>query len=92
MARQLGAFVYGRRMYETMTGWQNIDDDTSAPDYIVEFARIWREKPKIIFSTTLKAVGPNCRLVAGDVADLRLLETRTFGCGAVYLRYQRVAP
>jgi len=100
-----------------------------------------------VFSTTLETVGPNCRLVRGNIAAeiaslkqqasgdlgvsgpglastlarlglideyrlvvfpvmvgsgkpyfpmlnhatrLQLLETRTFGCGAVYLRYQRV--
>lgn len=67
-ARELGAFLYGRRMYELMTFWQTADEDPSAPDYMVEFARIWKEKPKIVFSTTLEAVGENSRLVRGDVA------------------------
>lgn len=146
LARELGAFLYGRRMYETMAGWQTANADPSAPDYLVEFARIWKAKPKIVFSSTLEAVGENCRLVRGDIAaevaslkqqpggdlgvsgpglastlarlglvdeyrlvvfpilvgggkpyfpaldhavHLRLLETRTFRCGAVYFRYQR---
>jgi hypothetical protein len=54
-------------MYETMTGWQAMDQDLSAPDYILEFARIWRAKPKVVFSTILESVGANCRLVANHI-------------------------
>jgi dihydrofolate reductase len=67
-ARDMGAFLYGRRMYETMAGWQTMDEDLSLPDYVLEFARIWKEKPKVVFSTTLEAVGENCRLVRGNLA------------------------
>jgi dihydrofolate reductase len=66
-AREQGAFLYGRRMYETMAGWQTMDQDRSLPDYVLEFARIWKSKPKIVFSTTLTSVGENHRLVKGDI-------------------------
>ncbi|HET6487746.1 MAG TPA: dihydrofolate reductase family protein [Spirochaetia bacterium] len=145
-ADEMGAFLYGRRLYETMAVWQTWGDDASLPDYVREFARVWRSKPKIVFSTTLTAVGEGCRLVRGEVGaevsrlkresggdlsvggpglasalarldlideyrlviypilvgggksyypplagpvPLRLLETRTFARGAVYLRYRR---
>ncbi len=68
VARQMGAFLYGRRMYETMAGWQTMDEDPSLPEYATEFARIWKSRPKIVFSTTLTTVGPDCRLARGDVA------------------------
>jgi dihydrofolate reductase len=112
---------------------------------MLEFAQVWKSKPKIVCSTTLEAVGENCRLVRSDIAhevealkrqsggdlgvsgpglassiarlglideyrlvvypvfvgggkpyfppmvgpiSLRLLESRTFRRGAVYLRYQ----
>jgi dihydrofolate reductase len=55
-------------MYETMAGWQTMDENQSLPDYVLEFARIWKEKPKIVFSTTLQSVGENCLLVRGDIA------------------------
>ncbi len=145
MARGVGVFLYGRRMYETMAGWQDIGEDGSVPDYAVEFAQIWKSRPKVVFSTTLPRVGENCRLVRGDIStevnalkkaggdlavsgpglaaalarqglvdeyqmvvfpvmvgggkpffprlekelSLKLLETRGFRCGAVYLRYAR---
>jgi dihydrofolate reductase len=137
--------LYGRRMYEAMIYWETADQDPSQPDYVLEFARIWKKLRKIVFSRTLEQVQGNARLVREDVADeiarlkgqpgkdmviggasiaasimrlglvdeyrlfvhpvvvgsgtpmfpaldnpikLRLVETRTFGSGVVYLCYQ----
>ena len=65
----MGALLYGRRMYETMAVWQTMDSDLSLPDYMLEFARIWKTKPKVIFSKTIKAVGANCRLAQGSIVE-----------------------
>lgn len=68
-ARERGAFIYGRRLYELMADyWPTADADPSAPEYIVEFARIWKDKPKIVVSRTLESVEWNSRLVRDDVA------------------------
>jgi dihydrofolate reductase len=62
-------FVYGRRMYELMARfWPTADEDPSAPDYVVEFARIWKPMPKVVFSKTLERVDWNARLVRDDIA------------------------
>jgi dihydrofolate reductase len=66
-AREMGAFLYGRRMYQIMLGWQTADEDPSSSDVAVDFARIWKATPKVVFSTTLDTVGPNARLVRGEV-------------------------
>jgi dihydrofolate reductase len=63
-------WLYGRRMYELMAEfWPTADQDPSAPGYVVEFARIWRKMPKVVFSTTLGRVGWNARLVRNNVAE-----------------------
>ncbi len=60
--------VYGRRLYETMAGyWPTAEDDPAATETMREFARLWNPTPKVVFSTTLEDVGPNCRLLRGDV-------------------------
>jgi dihydrofolate reductase len=145
-ARETGTFLYGRRLYEIMVDyWPTADAKPSAPDYEVEFARIWKGMPKIVFSKTLDKVEWNSRLVRDNIAEeirklkeqpgkdlaiggpnlastvmqlglideyrllvhpvvlgggtpffpaldnrinLRLIETRTFGSGVVYLRYR----
>jgi dihydrofolate reductase len=137
-------------MYELMVDyWPTAQADPSATPAELEFARIWMDTPKIVFSTTLDSVEWNSRLVGGDAAaeverlkeqpgfdmdvggptlastlmraglidefrlfvhpvilgagtpffpaledriGLRLAETRTFGSGVVYLRYETVSP
>lgn len=138
--------LYGRRMYEVMAYWETADENPSSPEYELEFGRIWKKMPKIVFSKTLEQVQGNTRVVREDIAEeitklkaqsgkdlelgganiastfmqlglideyrlyihpvvlgsgtpmfptldnminLWLVETRTFGSGVVYLRYQR---
>jgi len=33
-----------------MAGWQTMDEDQSMPEYVREFAQIWTNKRKIVFS------------------------------------------
>jgi dihydrofolate reductase len=149
-ARAMSAFLYGRRMYELMAGyWPTAEADPSATRAMVEFARIWRDKPKVVFSRTLERVDWNSRLVRDDAAAevarlkaepgfdmdvggpttaaplirlglideyrlyvqpvvlgagtryfpaledriaLKLVQTRTFDSGVVYLRYESTSP
>lgn len=49
-------FLYGRKMYETMAIWET---DPSAADDSPEsanFARLWQDTQKVVFSTTLDDV------------------------------------
>ena len=41
----------------------------SAANYELEFARIWKALPKLVFSTTLETVVGNATLVRNGVAD-----------------------
>ena len=68
-AREVGADLYGRRLYEVMRYWETADENPSAPEYEVEFARIWKATPKIVFSKTLEKVEGNARLVRDGVAE-----------------------
>lgn len=66
--READAFLYGRRLYETMAAyWPTAEADPAGTPVTVEFARIWSQRPKIVFSTTLDHVEWNSRLVRGDV-------------------------
>src|SRR3954451_17053264 len=52
--RPMAAFVDGRVTHELMTAyWPTADADPGASPEIVDFARIWREKPKVVYSRTL---------------------------------------
>jgi dihydrofolate reductase len=67
--RELGAHLCGRRLYEVMTYWETADQNPSAAEHELEFARIWQELPKIVFSKTLEKVAGNARLVRDGLAE-----------------------
>jgi dihydrofolate reductase len=67
--RELGGHLLGRRLYEAMVYWETADQDASLADYELEFARIWQELPKVVFSTTLEKVEGETRLATEKVAE-----------------------
>ncbi len=67
--RETGAYLLGRRLYEEMTYWETADENPSAAEHELEFARIWKAMPKIVFSKTLATVAGNARLVRDGVAE-----------------------
>ena len=137
--------VYGRRLFEVMNAyWPTAESDPAATGPMVEFARIWNAKPKVVVSSSMQEAPAGWRLTSGDPetileelrrdfsgdleiggptlaagfirrglvdeyalvvhpvilgagtplfpdlerpAGLRLLETRTFSSGAVYLGF-----
>jgi len=67
---QIDMHLYGRQLYELMAAyWPTADQDPAAQQVEVEYAEIWRSKPKVVFSSTLKQVGWNSRLVSGDAGE-----------------------
>jgi dihydrofolate reductase len=72
----IDTYLYGRRIYELMAEfWPTADEDPANPAYVVEFARIWKQMPKVVFSKTLARVEGNARLVREDaVAEITRLK------------------
>ncbi len=66
--REIGTYLHGRRLHDVMTYWETADQNLSSPQYELEFAEIWQNMPKIIFSNTLEQVRGNARLFQGDIA------------------------
>ncbi len=54
--RQIGTSLYGRRMYETMRVWEDDDWLTNEPPVVREYARIWRDADKVVYSTSMTEV------------------------------------
>jgi dihydrofolate reductase len=78
--REIAIELNGRRMYETMRVWDTWDKIPGAPLVELDFARAWQETPKVVFSTTLKEVGPNARLVKENVEGVvKSLKAETNG-------------
>jgi dihydrofolate reductase len=81
--RDVGTYLYGRRMYETMVFWETAHAEPDAPPHIVQYARDWQAAEKIVFSTTLESVSSErtriertfdvdavCRHTAESASDL----------------------
>jgi dihydrofolate reductase len=66
--RETGTQLCGRRLYETMAYWETAEESTLAAGQ-VEFARIWKALPKVVFSTTLESVLGNARLASDGVGE-----------------------
>jgi dihydrofolate reductase len=56
LERSLGTYLYGRRMYETMAGWETDPALAEQSSLMRDFARIWQAADKIVYSGTLEAV------------------------------------
>jgi dihydrofolate reductase len=54
--RPLGTYLYGRRMYETMVGWETDHTLAEQSPVMRDFAQIWQSAEKIVYSRTLEAV------------------------------------
>ena len=62
-----GTALYGRKVWEGMSAhWPTADQQPGATPAHIEYARRWRDMPKVVFSSTISTVGWNTRLVAGD--------------------------
>jgi dihydrofolate reductase len=73
--------LYGRKLWETMSSyWPTGDQQPGATPAVIEFARNWRDTPKVVFSSTIDKVDGNTRLVTGDaVAEITRLKAEDGG-------------
>jgi dihydrofolate reductase len=66
--RELGGYLCGRRLYETMLVWET-DPSLRDSELGAAFADIWCAIPKVVFSRTLDRVQGNARLAEASVAE-----------------------
>ncbi|MFF2328045.1 MULTISPECIES: dihydrofolate reductase family protein [unclassified Streptomyces] len=77
----VGAFLEGRVTYELMEDfWPTADADPANAGPVAEFAPIWRNTPKFVFSRTLERAGGNATLMREvDIDEIRALKARPGG-------------
>lgn len=90
LEKEIDTHLYGRQMYELMAAyWPTADQNPSAPPYEIDYARIWKAVPKVVFSRSLEEVGWNSRLVKDDaraeVARLKALPGKDMSVGGLTL-------
>lgn len=65
---ELGGYLLGRRLYETMLPWET-DPAMRGNELFAAFADVWCALPKVVFSRTLDHVEGNARLAEASLAD-----------------------
>lgn len=60
LERPVGTYLYGRRMYEVMIGWETAHTIADQPPFSQDFANIWQAADKVVYSTTLETI-PSAR-------------------------------
>jgi dihydrofolate reductase len=73
---EAGAFLDGRVTYQLMAGyWPTADAGPDASAQVTEFAKIWRDMPKIVYSRNLERADWNTtvvpEVVAADIVALK---------------------
>jgi dihydrofolate reductase len=65
---ELGGYLCGRRLYETMLPWET-DPAMRDSELGAAFADVWCSLPKVVFSRTLDSVEGNARLAEATLAE-----------------------
>jgi dihydrofolate reductase len=68
LVSDLGGYLLGRRLYETMRVWET-EPSMRENEPGAVFADIWCALPKVVFSHTLDSVQDNARLAEASLAD-----------------------
>jgi dihydrofolate reductase len=55
LERDVGIYLYGRRLYEVMAAWEAMSLE-GQPPYMKDFAQVWRGAQKIVYSRSLETV------------------------------------
>ncbi|MEW2394574.1 dihydrofolate reductase family protein [Streptomyces sp. NPDC046862] len=77
----MGAFIHGRVTYELMAAyWPTADREKDVTKHVADFAVIWRNMPKLVFSRTLQHAQWNTTIVRDVVPeDIRALKAQDGG-------------
>jgi dihydrofolate reductase len=65
---ELGGYLSGRRLYETMLPWET-DPSFRDDELQAAFADVWSAIPKVVFTRTLESVQGNARLAEASLAE-----------------------
>lgn len=70
LMRPVGTYLFGRRMYEIMMGWETDPSLADDSPVMADFAQIWQSADKIVYSRTLQSVSTSrTRLVRNFEPD-----------------------
>jgi dihydrofolate reductase len=95
--RQIGTYLFGRKIYETVAVWESPDVLPNLTPTTLEFTPIWQAAEKIVYSTTLPQVTTartrlERRFDADVVRELKVRATRDLEVGGPTLEGKPFEP
>jgi dihydrofolate reductase len=69
MNDRVDTFLYGRVVWDMMSGFWPHAESMSTDEHDLKFAPVWRRTPKIVFSTTLAKADWNTRVISDNLAE-----------------------
>ncbi|HCM26893.1 MAG TPA: deaminase [Treponema sp.] len=94
--RMSSLLLFGRKMYEVMKIWEDFPDLQNMPDYIIEYAGIWKIAKKVVYSSSLKTVETADTILKraidkNELEEMILSENGNIGIGGAELASQVLA-
>ena len=68
LERPIGTHLYGRRLYEVMTGWETMHTLPDQTPQTLDFAAIWQAAEKVVYSRTLETLSSARTRIERDFA------------------------
>ena len=95
LERPIGTYLYGRRMYDVMVGWETVHTHSHQPSYALEFARIWQAANKIVFSKMMTTVSSARTQIVrdfdpGSIRRMKVSAERDISIGGANLAAQTI--
>jgi dihydrofolate reductase len=95
LSRPVGTFLIGRRMYDVLLAWENLQL-ADQPAVMQDFAEIWRAADKIVYSRTLESAASDRTRIERDfdpdaVRQLKATADRDLAVGGAELAAQAFA-
>jgi dihydrofolate reductase len=92
LSRPVGTFLIGRRMYDVLLAWENLQL-ADQPAVMQDFAEIWRAADKIVYSRTLETAASDRTRIERDfdpdaVRQLKATADRDLAVGGAELAAQ----
>jgi dihydrofolate reductase len=93
LERPIGTYLYGRRMYQVMIGWETEPRLADQSRVMRDFAEIWQAAEKIVYSKTLEAASTARTQIERDfdpeaVRQMKAAAARDLAVGGPHLAAQ----
>lgn len=93
LVSQVGTFLFGRRLYETMSVWETDPTLGAQSDLAARFATAWQAADKVVYSSTLTSPTTAKTSIERDfdsdaVRELKASSTRDLHIGGAHLSGQ----